>query len=134
VLKQAGLLSRWKVKPSRKGSGFEQPLQPHQQWHMDVSYINVCDTFYCLCSVLDGYSRFIVRWDLRESMNATDIDVILQRAKGKYPEQSHELFLTMDRSSSLVTSRIHSHLGYDASRTSPYYPQSTGKSSAGTGR
>jgi hypothetical protein len=24
VLKQAGLLSRWKVKPSRKGSGFEQ--------------------------------------------------------------------------------------------------------------
>ena len=30
VLKQAGLLSRWKSKPSRKGTGFEQPLQPHQ--------------------------------------------------------------------------------------------------------
>jgi hypothetical protein len=28
VLKQAGLLSRWKSKPSRKGTGFEQPLQP----------------------------------------------------------------------------------------------------------
>ena len=26
VLKQAGLLSRWKAKPSRKGTGFEQPL------------------------------------------------------------------------------------------------------------
>ena len=28
VLKQSGLLSRWKSKPSRKGAGFEQPLQP----------------------------------------------------------------------------------------------------------
>jgi len=41
VLKQAGLLSRWKSKPSRKGTGFEQPFQPHQHWHIDVSYINL---------------------------------------------------------------------------------------------
>ncbi len=68
VLKQAGLLSRWKSKPSRKGTGFEQPLQPHQHWHIDVSYINLCGTFYYLCSVLDGFSRFLVHWDLRESM------------------------------------------------------------------
>jgi putative transposase len=45
VLKQAGLLSRWKRRPSRKGTGFEQPLQPHQHWHIDVSYINLCRTF-----------------------------------------------------------------------------------------
>jgi hypothetical protein len=44
VLKQAGMFSRWKAKPSRKGTGFEQPLQPHQHWHIDVSYINVCGT------------------------------------------------------------------------------------------
>jgi len=65
VLKQAGLLSRWKSKPSRKGTGFEQPLQPHQHWHIDISYINLCGTFYYLCSVLDGFSRFLVHWDLR---------------------------------------------------------------------
>ena len=56
VLKQAGLLSRWKAKPSRKGTGFEQPLAPHQHWHVDVSYINLSGTFYYLCSVLDGCS------------------------------------------------------------------------------
>ena len=56
VLQRAGLLSRWKGKPSRKGSGFEQPPHPHQHWHIDVSYINVSGTFYYLCSVLDGYS------------------------------------------------------------------------------
>jgi putative transposase len=36
VLKQAGLLSRWKAKPSRKGTGFDQPIQPHQHWHIDI--------------------------------------------------------------------------------------------------
>ena len=86
VLKQAGLLSRWKSKPSRKGTGFEQPLQPHQHWHIDVSYINLCGTFYYLCSILDGFSRFLVHWDLRESMREADVEVILQRAKEKYPE------------------------------------------------
>jgi len=41
VLKQAGLLSLWKSKPSRKGAGFERPPQ---HWHIDVSYINLCGT------------------------------------------------------------------------------------------
>ena len=50
MLKQAGLLFRWKVRPSRKGTGFEQPLQPHQHWRIDISYINLCGTFYYLCS------------------------------------------------------------------------------------
>src|SRR5437588_9640482 len=86
VLQQAGLLSRWKGKPSRKGTGFEQPPHPHQHWHIDVSYINVSGTFYYLCSVLDGYSRAIVHWDLRESMTEAEIEIILQRAREKYPE------------------------------------------------
>src|ERR1039457_7273764 len=61
-------------------------LQPHQHWHIDVSYINVSGTFYYLCSILDGYSRAIVHWDLRESMTEAGIEVILQRAREKYPE------------------------------------------------
>ncbi len=39
-----------------------------------------------LCSILDGYSRSIVHWDLRESMTEAEIQVILQRAREKYPE------------------------------------------------
>ena len=65
VLGQAGLLGKWNGKPSKKGTGFVQPPQPHEHWHIDVSYINISGTFYYLCSVLDGYSRFIVHWDLR---------------------------------------------------------------------
>jgi putative transposase len=37
VRKQAGLLERHHAKPSKKGTGFEQPLQPHQHGHVDVA-------------------------------------------------------------------------------------------------
>jgi ectoine hydroxylase-related dioxygenase (phytanoyl-CoA dioxygenase family) len=47
VLRQAGLLSKWNGKPSKKGTGFEQPLAAHQHWHIDVSYININGTFTC---------------------------------------------------------------------------------------
>jgi transposase InsO family protein len=72
VLSSAGLLSRWKGKASRKGMGLEQPLQ---HWHIDVSYINLSGTFYYLGSVLDGFSRYLVHWDLRESMREADIEI-----------------------------------------------------------
>jgi len=41
VLGLAGLLSKWKNKPSKKGTGFEQPLAAHHTGTTrDVSYIN----------------------------------------------------------------------------------------------
>ena len=66
VLHQAGLLARVNGKPSRKGTGFVQPLRAHEHWHVDVSYLNIAGTFYFLCSILDGYSRFIVHWEIRK--------------------------------------------------------------------
>jgi putative transposase len=86
VLGQAGLLSKWNGKVSKKGTGFEQPLAAHQHWHIDVSYVNISGTFYYLCSVLDGCSRYIVNWDLRESMTEADIEIILERAKEMHTE------------------------------------------------
>jgi putative transposase len=64
VLKSAGLLDSWKPKRSLKGTGFVQPLAPHEHWHVDVSYINISGTFFYLCSLPDGFSRSIVHWEL----------------------------------------------------------------------
>ena len=66
VLANAGLLKRWnEAKPSLKGSGFVQPLKPHEHWHIDISYLNLCGTFYYFIGILDGYSRCMVHWDIR---------------------------------------------------------------------
>jgi hypothetical protein len=87
VLHHAGLLARVNGKPSRKGTGFVQPVGPHEHWHVDVSYLNIAGTFYFLCSILDGYSRFIVHWDIRKTMEEGEIETIIQRAREMYPGQ-----------------------------------------------
>lgn len=128
VLSQAGLLRKWNGAPSKKGTGFQQPPEPHQHWHIDISYINIAGTFYYLCSVLDGYSRFIVHWDLRASMTETEIEIILEGAKEKYPGVKPRIisdngpqFIARDFKEFIRISGM-SHV-----RTSPYYPQSNGK-------
>ncbi|MCH7688617.1 MAG: transposase family protein, partial [Planctomycetes bacterium] len=86
VLRAAGQLRRWNGKPSRKGKGFVQPLRPHEHWHVDISYINVCGTFYYLCRLLDGCSRYVVHWEIRESMTEADVEIIVQRAREAFPD------------------------------------------------
>jgi len=40
ILKNEGLLTtQWRHQKT-KGSGFIQPVRPHQHWHLDISYIN----------------------------------------------------------------------------------------------
>jgi len=42
VLKAQGLIDRFKGKSSSKGKGFQHPLKPHEHWHTDICYINIC--------------------------------------------------------------------------------------------
>jgi len=128
VLGQAGLLAKWNGAVSKKGTGFAQPPAAHEHWHIDVSYINISGTFYYLCSVLDGYSRFLVHWELRASMTEAEIEIVLQRAREKYPDARPRIisdngpqFLARDFKEFI---RI---AGMTHVRTSPYYPQSNGK-------
>lgn len=128
VLKQAGLLQHWNGKPSKKGTGFQHPNRPHEHWHIDVSYVNICGTFYYLCSVLDGCSRFIVHWEIRESMKAADVEIILQRARETYPEAKPRII--SDNGPQFLAKDFKDFIrlcGMTHVRTSPYYPQSNGK-------
>lgn len=128
VLAGAGLLDRWNRKPSRKGTGFVQPLRPHEHWHTDIAYINLGGTFYYLCSVLDGASRFIVHWEIREAMTEFDVECILQRALEAHPQQRPRII--SDNGPQFVAKDFKDFIrltGMTHVRTSPYYPQSNGK-------
>jgi transposase InsO family protein len=128
VLKQAGLLGRWNRKPSKKGTGFVQPDGPHAHWHTDISYINICGTFYYMCSSLDGYSRYIVHWEIRESMKESDVEIVLQRALEAFPDEHPRLI--SDNGPQFVARDFKEFIrlsGMTHVRTSPYYPQSNGK-------
>lgn len=128
VLKAAGRLDRRWAKPSKKGTGFVQPLRPHEHWHVDVSYINVGGTFYYLTSLLDGCSRYIVHWELRESMTELDVETIVQRALERFPGEKPRII--SDNGPQFIARDFQQFIrltGLTHVRTSPYYPQSNGK-------
>ena len=128
VLHQAGRLARWKGKPSNKGKGFQQPLGPHQHWHVDISYLNLAGTFYYLCSVLDGYSRYLVHWEIRESMTEAEVEIIVQRAREQFPPASPRLI--SDNGPPFIARDFKEFIrlcGMTHVQTSPFYPQSNGK-------
>lgn len=128
VLSGAGLLDRWNLKPSKKGTGFVQPLAPHQHWHIDIAYLNVAGTFYYLCSILDGASRAIVHWDIRESMTEQDVEIILQRGRELHPTACPRII--SDNGPQFIAKDFKEFIrlaGMTHVRTAPYYPQSNGK-------
>jgi transposase InsO family protein len=128
VLSSAGRLDRKWLKPSKKGTGFVQPLKSHEHWHVDISYINVQGTFYYLTSILDGASRFIVHWELRESMTERDVETVVQRALEKHPGEKPRII--SDNGPQFIAKDFKEFIrivGITHVRTSPYYPQSNGK-------
>jgi len=128
VLKEFGLIGRSRHRSSKKGTGFEQPLSAHEHWHIDVSRVNICGTFYYLSGLLDGYSRYVVHWEIREQMKETDVEIILQRALEKFPDERPRII--SDNGPQFIARDFKEFIrlsGLTHVKTSPFYPQSNGK-------
>ena len=128
VLHNAGQLRRRNWHESSKGQGFEQPLTVHEHWHTDISHINISGTFFYLCSVLDGCSRSLLHFELRERMTEADVEIVLQRTRERYPDARPRII--SDNGPQFVARDFKEFVrlaGMTHVRTSPYYPQSNGK-------
>lgn len=128
ILSGAGRLDRWRREPSKKGKGFSQPRKAHEHWHVDIAYLNIAGTFYYLCSILDGFSRSIVHWEIHEQMKEADVELVIQRGLEKYPEAKPRII--SDNGPQFIARDFRSFVrlcGITHVRTSPYYPQSNGK-------
>lgn len=128
VLSDAGVMRRHQGKTSKKGTGFVHPLQAHEHWHLDIAYLNIRGTFYFIASLLDGFSRAIVHWEIREKMEEVDIEVIVQRAREKYPDAKPRIIT--DNGPQFIAKDFKEFIricGMTHVRTSPFYPQSNGK-------
>ena len=128
VLAGVGLLYRWNKMPSKKGSGFVQPLRPHEHWHIDISHLNLGGTFYYLCSILDGASRAIVHWEIRDQMTEPDVECILAHAHEAHPDERPRII--SDNGPQFIAKDFKEFIrltGMTHVRTAPYYPQSNGK-------
>ena len=129
VLKAENLLNRFVPgKPSTKGDGYHQPTRSHQEWHIDISYVNVRGSFLFLIAVIDGYSRYIVAYDVRASMEERDVEIVLQRAHEKYPSEHPRII--SDHGGQFISREFTGYIrkvGLTHTLISVGYPQSNGK-------
>jgi len=81
-----------------------------------------------LCSILDGFSRYIVHWEIRPQMTERDVEIILQRARERFPNSRPRII--SDIGSQFIAKDFKEFIrlsGMTHVKTSPYYPQSNGK-------
>jgi putative transposase len=107
-------------------TGFVKQLKPHQDCHSGAP-LNLSGSFYYLCSVLDGFSRYVVQWKILGSVKTTNLVLTIQRAVEAFSDVKPTLI--SDFGSRLFARNMNefirlmpmSHI-----RTSPYYLRSNG--------
>jgi transposase InsO family protein len=128
VLKAAGKLAPRRGNPSKKGSGFEQPLRPHEHWHI-ASRISTSagrSSSSAASSTATAGSSSTGR--SARHMQEPEVETVVQRAREKFPGERPRIisdngpqFIARDFKE-FIRICVMTHV-----RTSPYYPQSNGK-------
>lgn len=80
ALQQANLLARRPpvvLDPLRRPT---PPDRPDQVWHVDLMYLYIRPRYYYLVDILDGYSRYLVHWNLNLTMHADLVMLAVQEA------------------------------------------------------
>ena len=131
ILKEAGLIGRWKTPTSgAHKTGFDQPGDPHEQWHTDIAYLNILGSQYFLISVLDGFSRAIIHHEIRTRMETADVEIVIQRALDTLPKGTPRPRIISDNGSQYVSGQFKNFLretGCAHSKARVRHPQSNGK-------
>jgi putative transposase len=87
ILRQFKLLGRaFKENDGALKEYENKPLYVHHHWHTDIAYIIMSGIHYYLIFMLDGFSRFLLHWELMTDMSRTSVDVFTQKTIDKYPE------------------------------------------------
>jgi transposase InsO family protein len=63
-----------------------KPLYVHHHWHTDIAYVIVSGIHYYLIFMLDGYSRYLLHWELMTDMAKISVEIFIQRTIDSYPE------------------------------------------------
>ena len=59
-------------------------IKPNQVWAIDITYIKMGKSHMYLTAIIDWYSRFIVGWELSDSLDTAPVLVAVKRAIAMY--------------------------------------------------
>lgn len=129
VLSKHNLLGPWSAKGSDAAAEYQhKPAKVHEHWHTDIAYVKVAGVFYFLIMMLDGYSRYVLDWELMSDMTSRSVEDFLQRVREKYPIANPKLI--HDNGSAFVSrdfKALVSRLGLKSIHTRRNHPETNGK-------
>lgn len=130
ILSDRDLLSPWlnnQLDPAGKEYK-NKPKYPHHHWHTDIAYIKIGNIFYFLIMLLDGYSRFLLDWELMPDMLGSSVEMFVQKGKEKYP-WAHPM-LIHDNGGQFISKdfkELVSRINITSVHTRRNHPQTNGK-------
>ncbi len=136
ILKQHDLIVSLAYELMRAADKFKQPTrQINELWQTDFTYFRVVGWgWYCLSTVLDDYSRYILSWRLTTTMTAEDVtqtlDVARAAAGVDHVRVRHRPRLLSDNGPCYVSGQLRHYLeehGMAHTRGAPYHPMTQGK-------
>ena len=133
ILKQHGLIQSPAFILSKAKDKFDQPTnRVNEMWQTDFTYLKVIGWgWYYLSTILDDYSRFIVSWELCNTMTASDVENTINRALLNSAISKYQMpRLLSDNGSCYISGQLHDFLeivGMGHVRGAPAHPQTQGK-------
>lgn len=130
VLSKNNLTGYWN-KPVNKNTAkeyYHKPKKVHEHWHTDLAYVKINGVFYFLIIMLDGYSRYVLDWDLLPDMLSSSVQEFILRVRESYPNCSPKLI--HDNGSCFISKdfkMLVSNLGIQQIFTRRNHPQTNGK-------
>jgi transposase InsO family protein len=129
ILKKHGLLGRTYKNSNDSGKEYKhKPKCVHHHWHTDIAYVALRGVYYFFIFMLDGYSRYILNWELMIDMSGKSVELFVQKTIDKYP--GHEPMIIHDNGSqftSLDFKRVISFNNCVDVRTKVRHPETNGK-------
>lgn len=113
----------------------DKTTRPNELWQTDFTNLKVIGWgWFCLSTILDGYSRYIIAWKFCTTMKAGDVtdtlDLALEAPGCDSATAIQKPRLLSDNGSSYVAADLAGYLegkGMDHVRGAPHHPQTQGK-------
>jgi len=133
ILKARGLITTPSHILLRAGDEFSnKTLFVHEMWQTDFTYFKVLGWgWYYLSTIMDDYSRYIVHWELCQSMKAEDVQRSIEQAiRQAGLNKKNKPKLLSDNGSCYLASELKQYLSSQHMQSihgKPNHPQTQGK-------
>lgn len=63
-----------------------KPERIHEHWHTDIAYVVIRNIHYYLILIIDGYSRYLLSWELMTDMMSLSVELFTLKTLEQYQD------------------------------------------------